>query len=351
MVLAIMAVLYERNAVPTSDNPAPLASELSERKKLEQDLVATVKELRDVKAALDEHSIVAITDAGGRITYVNDKFCAISQYAREELIGQDHRIINSGHHPKEFIRDLWTTIAQGKVWHGEIKNKAKDGSFYWVDTTIYPFVNEAGKPVQYVAIRTGHHQAQGQREERVAARRRRAGREQQGTRGDCLHGVARSALAAGQRAGLRQTAHPRLRDHRRRAGRRQRRSRTVGKIAAAGRRRNSPGAALHQRRHQQDGFAAHRSLLRYSRLGRVALNLRPLNLNGLLAEIITTMKFQLDEAKAEVRVEPLPVCLADNVQTSQVFANLLDNALKYRHPSRPLRVVVSRPGARRPGSL
>ncbi|MCX7108871.1 MAG: PAS domain S-box protein [Proteobacteria bacterium] len=107
----------------------------------------------DLKRALDEHALVSIADVSGKIIFANEKFCTVSGYAQEELLGKDHRIVNSGHHERQHFQGMWQTIARGGVCQGEFRNSRKDGSDYWVDTTIIPFLDEQGKPYQYVAVR------------------------------------------------------------------------------------------------------------------------------------------------------------------------------------------------------
>ncbi|MFY7653177.1 MAG: PAS domain S-box protein [Chitinophagaceae bacterium] len=127
---------------------------ITERKLTEIQLNKTLKEITDYKLALDESSIVLITDEKGIITYTNENFAKASGYSSTELIGFNCNTVNSGYHPKAFFKELWSTITAGKAWKGEIRNKRKDGNYYWVDTTIIPFLDKTGKPYQYISIRT-----------------------------------------------------------------------------------------------------------------------------------------------------------------------------------------------------
>ena len=126
---------------------------VSERKQFEMGLNSSLKELADIKFALDESAIVAITDLQGKITYVNDFFCEISKYSREELIGTARNFIDLEYHGKEFREDLLKTIRSGEIWRGEVRNLAKDNSIYWADTTIVPLLDDKGNPHQFVTIR------------------------------------------------------------------------------------------------------------------------------------------------------------------------------------------------------
>jgi diguanylate cyclase (GGDEF)-like protein/PAS domain S-box-containing protein len=131
-----------------------VASRTAELQESERRSKKALQELQLQKLALDEHAIVSTTDTAGAITYVNKRFCEISKYESEELIGKNHRILNSGVHPKEFFREMYQVIGRGDVWHNEVCNRAKDGSLYWLDMTVVPFKDESGKPYQYISIRT-----------------------------------------------------------------------------------------------------------------------------------------------------------------------------------------------------
>jgi PAS domain S-box-containing protein len=274
-----------------------------------------------------------MTDPQGRITFVNDKFCAISKYSREELLGQDHRIINSGFHPTEFIRDLWMTIGRGQVWHGEIKNRAKNGSFYWVDTTIVPFLNEQGKPRQYVAIRAD-----------ITARKAVEAE---------IHGLnAELEQRVGQRTIELEAANKEMEafsysvSHDLRAPLRAVDGFSQAVLDDFG--AQLPEEARHYLQTIRGGAqrmgALIDDLLTFSRLSRLPLNKRSVNTNSLVREALDELGFPIDGRKIEMRIDDLPPCLGDAALLKQVWLNLLSNALKY---SRPRDAVVIEVGCKR----
>lgn len=294
--------------------------------KAAQQLRASLKEIRDLKAALDEHAIVAITDPRGKITYVNEKFCAISKFSRKELLGQDHRIINSGYHPTEFIKKLWTTIAKGKVWKGEIKNKAKDGTFYWVDTTIVPFLNDNGKPRQYVAIRADIterkaaeekiRQLNVELEQRVVERTA----ELEAFSYSVSHDLRAPVRAIGGFA------------------------RMVREDFAAS---LPPNAVAQLDRITSNATKLGQlidGLLTFSRLGRQPLNKRQVTPATIVKRVLEDLQPEQAGRRIKMQVAHLPDCDADPTLLQQVFANLLSNAIKYSRQRDPAVIEV---GSRR----
>jgi PAS domain S-box-containing protein len=295
-----------------------IRADITERKRAEEDLRASTKEVIDLKAALDEHAIVAITDPQGRITYVNDKFCAISQYSREELIGQDHRIINSGFHEKEFIRGIWQTIGRGRVWHGEIKNRAKDGSFYWVDTTIVPFLTEEGKPRQYVAIRADITE---RKRAEDAVRQLNADLEQRVTERTVQLETANRELEAFSysvshdlRAPLRAIdgfSLAVIEDY-------------GGILPDEGQRYLRTIRAGAQRM-----GALVDDLLTFSRLSRQPLTKTSVAMDRLVAAALEELESHKQGRQVDVRLGSLPPCQGDAALLKQVWLNLISNAFKY----------------------
>lgn len=286
-----------------------IRSDITQRKQMEENLQASIREITDYKYALDESSIVAITDQKGIILHANDNFCKISKYRRNELIGQDHRIVNSGFHTKEFIRDLWVTIANGKIWRGDIKNKAKDGTTYWVETTIVPFLNDKGKPYQYVAIRADITHRK-ETEEQLANNMielERSNKDLEQFAYIASHDLQEPLRMVGSYMQLIE-------------------KRYKGKLD------ESADEFIH---FAVDGAARMKQLiadlLNYSRLNRES-NITEVDLNDLLSSVLHNLSSVIKEKEALIYVENLPVIHADETQMIQLFQNLLSNAMKFTEP-------------------
>lgn len=285
----------------------------------------TLRELMELKVALDESAIVATTDAAGTITNVNERFCRISQYSREELLGRNHRIINSGHHPPEFFQELWRTISAGKVWRGEIRNRAKNGAFYWVDTTIVPFLDEAGRPWQYMAIRfeiTDRKRAEEDLKAKQAELKQRA------------EALARS------NAELEQFAYVASHDL-------QEPLRMVSsftQLLAKRYKGRLDADADEFIRYATEGAQTMqtmiRDLLAYARLDAAAPSGLPLPLDAALDGALLNLRTALEEAAPVLRRGPLPEVAGDLGQLTQLFQNLVGNALKFRRPGQPLEIDI-----------
>jgi PAS domain S-box-containing protein len=320
-------------------------------------LKTVTAEVSDRQFALDQHSIVAITDLRGTITYVNDKFCSISKYSREELIGENHRILNSGHHPKEFFREMYGTIARGKVWRAEIRNRAKDGSIYWVDTTIVPTLGLEGKPRQYVAIRadvTERKQAEenlvklhGEMEARNLKLEEKT-MELQRTRDELEYRVIKRTedLAKANRTlensniELQQFAYVASHDL-------QSPLRSISgfvQLLKMDYEEKLDDQARDYIRRTVESIAQMQTLIRdllsYSRVESRSRPFLPVPLMDVFHGAVSLLESSIRDAGGQVTCDELPVVSGDSSQLAQLVQNLIGNGLKY-HGTEPPHVHVS----------
>jgi len=306
-----LVVQFEAMLSANEQECRAMTMDISARKQAVNTLESSLEQVKLIQNAIDAHSLVAITDRRGKTISANDKFCAVSRYSHKELLGQDHRILNSGFHPKEFFQDLWTTIAQKGIWKGEIKNRAKDGSFFWLDTTIVPFIDTAGRPYQYVAIST--EVTQRKHLEQLM--------EQQ------IKELARSNAELGQFAYV--ATHDLQEPLRAVASCVQLlKKRLEGQLDA----RTEEYIA-----HAVDGTVRMQmlidDLLTYSQIN-ADQTLVPVDCTALLDNVLKNLTLAIVESGAVIIREPLPTVGGIPSQLTQIFQNLISNALKFRgeHP-------------------
>lgn len=276
------------------------------------------KDFAHLKSAIDEAAIVAITDKKGTITYANQKFCKISKYSLGELLGQNHRIINSGHHPKEFFVEMWKTIASGKVWEGEIRNRAKDGTHYWVNTTIVPFADENGRPETYVAVRYEITERKLAEENlKIFAKKLEISNQE-------LTDFA-SVAAHDLQEPLRKIQS------------------FSDRLKIKGAQGLNEEALDYLNRIQSSANRMQvliNDLLSYSRVTTKANPFSVIDLKQTISQVVSDLEVRLSQTHGKVEVENLPHLEADPTQMYQLFQNLIGNALKFSKPGQAPQVKV-----------
>jgi len=283
------------------------------------DVEARTHELESIKFALDTAAIVVTTDARGVIVSVNDKFCAISGYSREELIGNTHAIVNSGFHDRSFFATLWQTISAGKSWEGEIRNRTKDGRFYWVHTTIVPLLDRSGKPQRYISIRfdiTPRKLAE-ERLVEYAVRLEKSNRDLESFASIAAHDLQeplRKILSFADR--IVETEAKALSD----------RSRLyLSKLIDATTRMR--------------GLVS--DLLDLARLSTSSDETELVDLDAACRLALSDLEIKLEETGAHVEIAKLPTVRANRSQIHRLFLNLIGNALKFRREGVLPTIVVS----------
>ncbi len=281
--------------------------------------VSTSRELSNVRFALDQAAIVAITDRAGNIIHVNDKFCEISKYSREELMGKNHRILKSGRHPPEFYVEIWKAISSGQYWEGEIQNRAKDGTYYWVNTSIVPLLNDKNEPYQYVSIRYEITQRKLAEENLIiyAQRLEASNRELQDFASIAAHDLQEplrkiEAFSDRLKTKYREALPEEGRDY-------------LDRMMSAARRMRT----------------LIDDLLTYSRVTTKTLPFSKVDLAQITREVLSDLEIRVEQSKARVNVGELPVIDADPSQMRQLFQNVIANALKFHKKDQPPEVKIS----------
>lgn len=297
----------------------------------QSDVVELSRQLKNIKFALDQAAIVAVTDQLGSITYGNNKFYEITGYTEHELIGKTHRVINSRVHSPEFFHEMWKTISSGKIWKGEICNRTKAGKLYWVDTTIVPLLGTDGKPQEYISIRFEITRRK-EVEEMLAAsaeKLAKSNRELEEFASIAAHDLQeplRKIQAFSERI------YQRLLN-------------LVNRVQEIDSEAQEAQEISDYLKRMRD--AAQRmqnlilDLLTYSRVTTQVSPFARVDLNEIIAEVISDLEVRIEQSQGEIQVAPLPSLQADRFQIRQLFQNLISNALKFHKKGIPPRVSIS----------